>query len=76
VGSTLDLPMIEPPNAYNINGVYIPREVTSASLFDVERIEVLPGTQGTLYGRGAIGGVVNTVLRRPTSDVSTNVMLE
>ena len=39
VGSTLDLPMIEPPNAYNINGVYVPREVTSASLIDVERME-------------------------------------
>ena len=76
VGSTLDLPMIEPPNAYNINGIYIPREVSSASLFDVERIEVLPGPQGTLYGRGAIGGVVNTVLRRPTGELDTSVMLE
>ena len=69
VGSTLDVPMIEPPNAYNINGVYVPREVTSASFVDVERVEVLPGPQGTLYGRGAIGGVVNTVTRRPTDQV-------
>ncbi|MDH3266375.1 MAG: TonB-dependent receptor plug domain-containing protein, partial [Gammaproteobacteria bacterium] len=66
VGSTLDLPMIEPPNAYNINGVYVPREVTSASLIDVERMEFLPGPQGTLYGRGAIGGVINTMTRRPS----------
>ncbi len=76
VGSTLDLPMIEPPNAYNINGVYVPREVTSASLFDIERIEVLPGPQGTLYGRGAIGGVVNTILRRPGDELSTAATLE
>ena len=76
VGSTLDLPMIEPPNAYNINGIYVPREVTSASLLDVDRIEVLPGPQGTLYGRGAIGGVVNTVLARPTDELDTSVMLE
>jgi len=45
VGSTLDLPMIEPPNAYNINGVYVPREVTSASLVDVERMEFRPSDE-------------------------------
>lgn len=76
VGSTLDLPMIEPPNAYNINGVYVPREVTSASLVDVERMEFLPGPQGTLYGRGAIGGVVNTVTRRPGESWQTNATVE
>jgi iron complex outermembrane receptor protein len=76
VGSTLDLPMIEPPNAYNINGVYVPREVTSASLVDVERLEVLPGPQGTLYGRGAIGGVINTITQRPTNEFETFATVE
>jgi len=76
VGSTLDLPMIEPPNAYNINGVYVPREVTSASLVDVERMEFLPGPQGALYGRGAIGGVINTITRRPTEQLETDVTVE
>ena len=76
VGSTLDVPMIEPPNAYNINGVYVPREVSSATLVDIERIEVLPGPQGTLYGRGAIGGVVNTVTRRLGDDFETRAMVE
>jgi len=76
VGSTLDLPMIEPPNAYNINGVYVPREVTSASLVDIERMEVLPGPQGTLYGRGAIGGVINTITRRPTDKLETFATVE
>ena len=76
VGSTLDVPMIESPNAYNVNGVYIPREVTSATLVDVERIEVLPGPQGTLYGRGAIGGVVNAVTRRPGNEAETLAMVE
>ena len=76
VGSTLDLPMIEPPNAYNINGVYVPREVTSASLVDVERMEFLPGPQGTLYGRGAMGGVINMITARPSDELETWATVE
>ena len=76
IGSTLDLPNIEPPTVMNFNGAYIPREGTSVGLFDVARIEVLPGTQGTLYGRAALGGAVNVEFNRPGPEPDTSALVE
>lgn len=52
--------------AFNIDGVYIARGTqVTPSLFDISRIEVLKGPQGTLYGRNASGGAVNLITNRP-----------
>jgi iron complex outermembrane receptor protein len=50
-----------------IDGVYIGRsQGTNAALFDVERIEVLRGPQGTLFGRNTEGGALSIVTKGPT----------
>jgi iron complex outermembrane receptor protein len=52
--------------AFNLDGVYLSRPAAPAGLFyDLDRIEVLKGPQGTLYGRNATGGAVNVITARP-----------
>ena len=55
----------EPGVGLYIDDVYIARpQAAVLDIFDVERIEVLRGPQGTLYGRNTIGGAVKYVTRR------------
>ncbi|MGE0621923.1 MAG: TonB-dependent receptor [Pseudomonadales bacterium] len=60
-------PSLEPSVGVFLDGVYQSRSgLGLADLVDVERIEVLYGPQGTLYGRNTNAGVLNVVTRRPT----------
>lgn len=60
----------DPSVATHINGVYIGRmNGISFDLADLERIEVLKGPQGSLYGRNATGGAINIITQRPHSEL-------
>lgn len=76
VGQGLNYPQFDPPGAINFNGVYIPREATGAPFNDVAQVEVLPGPQGTLYGRSSLAGVVNVNFKRPSFEFETEALAE
>jgi iron complex outermembrane receptor protein len=76
VGANLDVANVEPNVAFNFNGVLVPREGTSTAFFDVANLEVLPGPQGTLYGRSAVGGAVSVNFNKPANDWAGSTSLE
>ncbi|MEG0819755.1 MAG: TonB-dependent receptor plug domain-containing protein, partial [Brevundimonas sp.] len=60
-----------------VNEVAYPVPVmTQGLIFDVDRVEVLRGPQGTLYGRNTTGGAISFVTKRPTDELSAGLMTE
>ncbi|MBV9620210.1 MAG: TonB-dependent receptor, partial [Gammaproteobacteria bacterium] len=61
----------ESPAAIYVDDVYVSQMIGLAfSAFDIDRVEVLRGPQGTLFGRNATGGLAHFISRRPTDEES------
>ncbi|MCB4858116.1 TonB-dependent receptor [Sphingobium sp. PNB] len=68
IGQPDALQTFDPAVGTYVDGVYFSRiQGALVNLFDVERVEVLRGPQGTLYGKNTIGGAVNIVSRKPST---------
>src|SRR3546814_5466235 len=67
IGTVGDKPGLESSVGVVIDGVYRPRNgVGFGDLGQIERIEVLKGPQGTVFGKNTSAGVINVVTRRPS----------
>ena len=74
VGTTFADAGAEPSVAIYMDGVYIPSpEGGLFNLNNVERVEILKGPQGTLFGRNATGGVIQVITKEPSSEPAADI---
>jgi iron complex outermembrane receptor protein len=77
VGGEIVGPGIDPGFAVHINNVFSARETTGLlDYFDIERVDVFRGPQGTLWGRNSTGGAVNIITKRPVHAFDASADIE
>ncbi len=76
VGNVDSQIVLDSPVGIYLDGVYMARSVgLVADVADIERVEVLRGPQGTLFGRNTTGGAVNVVTKRPGEELAFSQLL-
>ena len=61
---------------FYLDGIYLDRgDAANINFYDVERIEILRGPQGTIYGRNTTGGAVNVITKRPSDKLEMKLGL-
>lgn len=74
VGQNDFTPVTDPGVGIYVDGIYLGRTIGSVlEIMDLERLEVLRGPQGTLFGRNTIGGAINLITRDPGDDAGGRV---
>jgi iron complex outermembrane receptor protein len=69
IGSPESIATFDPPVSSYVDDILVPRQGSSnINLFEVERVEVLRGPQGTLFGKNTTGGAVNIITKKPTDE--------
>lgn len=76
VGSLNAVGMDDGSVALNVDGVTMSMRNLSLGTLDIERVEVLKGPQGTLFGGNSLAGAVNVSTRRPTREMEGHVRAE
>ncbi len=69
LGNTESIATFDVPVGTYVDEVYLSRQgANNFSFFDVERVEVLRGPQGTLFGRNTTGGAINVIMKKPGNE--------
>ena len=76
LNNTESIATFDPPVGSYVDDIFISRQnANNFALFDIDRIEVLRGPQGTLFGRNTTGGAVNVILKKPDEEFGGYVEL-